>query len=173
MDYALVGKIIGTFGIKGEVKVKSETSFADTRFKPGSKLLLKVNDKYLDVEIKSHRTHKNMELVSFSKIGSKILNADINEIESYVGCEIYVDHSSLDELDEGEFYYSDLIGLLVYDTNNNYIGEVIEIRELPRGILLEVKTEKKNALIPFVDEFIDEVNLEENAIYINVIEGLI
>lgn len=173
MDYALVGKIIGTFGIKGEVKVKSETSFADTRFKTGSKLLLKVNDKYLDVEIKSHRTHKNMELVSFSKIASKVLNSDINEIEAYVGCELYVDHSTLDELEDGEFYYSDLIGLKVYDNTSNYLGEVIEIRELPRGILLEVKTEKKNALIPFVDEFVSDVNLDEGVIYINVIEGLI
>lgn len=173
MDYALVGKIIGTFGIKGELKVIGETSFAEERFKKGSKLLMLVNGKYVEVVINSHRVHKNMDIISFKQVGSTLLNNDINEIEKYVGCSLYINHDDLDELEDDEFYYSDLIGLTAFDQNGIKLGEVVDIRELPRGILLEIKTDKKPALVPFVDEFVTEVDLENNTITINVIEGLL
>lgn len=173
MDYALVGKIVGTFGIKGELKVISETSFAEARYKKGSKLLMQVNGNFIEVVIRSHRVHKKMDIISFSQVGNNLISNDINQVEKYVGCSLFVDHESLDELEDDEFYFDDLIGLMAYDQNGSLIGEVIEIRELPRGILLEIKTKDKNVLVPFVDEFVSDVNLEEEKIVINVIEGLL
>lgn len=173
MEYSLVGKIIGTFGIKGEVKVISETSFPEERFKKGSKLLLKIDNKYVNIVVKSRRVHKNMDLLSFSSVGNVELNDNINDIEKYVGCSLYIKTSELEELDDDEYYYNDLIGLECFDTDNNYLGVVEDIRELPRGILLEIKMEKKTGLVPFVDEYIKDVDLDNNKIIINVIEGLL
>ena len=173
MDYALVGKIIGTFGIKGELKVISETSFADSRFKKGSKLLMLYNNKYVEVIINSHRVHKKMDLISFKQVGSQSLNNDINEVEKYVGCSLYINHEDLDELEDDEYYYDDLIGLIAYSEDDQLIGEVVDLRELPRGILLEIKTEKKTALVPFVDDFVVDVDLDNNKIVIKAIEGLL
>lgn len=157
----LVGKIVGTHGIKGELKVKSDTSF--DRFKKGNKLYI---DKTIEITIDSHRQHKGMELITINNL------KNINDVLCYVGKEIYVPHDR-DELEEGEFYYEDLIGLVCFDSKNNEIGEVIDIQEVPQGIILEIKGKEKTILIPYVDEFIEDINLEENKILINEIEGLL
>ena len=114
-----------------------------------------------------------MDLISFKQVGSQSLNNDINEVEKYVGCSLYINHEDLDELEDDEYYYDDLIGLIAYSEDDQLIGEVVDLRELPRGILLEIKTEKKTALVPFVDDLIVDVDLDNNKIVIKVIEGLL
>ncbi|HEY8444500.1 MAG TPA: ribosome maturation factor RimM [Bacilli bacterium] len=156
----LVGKIIGTHGIKGEVKVKADTSF--DRFKPGNTLYLKKNNEFQEIIINSHRRHKNYDLITFNNLNN------INQVLEFIDCELYTPHQ--DKLEDNEYYYEDLIGKLVYDTNNNYLGKVIDIRELPHGINLEIKN-GRTFYVPFVSEFIIEVTNDK--IIINVIEGLI
>lgn len=157
----LVGKIVGTHGIKGELKVKSDTSF--NRFQKGNKLYI---EKDIEITIDSCRKHKGMELITINGL------TNINDVLGYVGKDIYVPHNR-DELDEGEFYYEDLIGLDCYDSKGNLIGPVIDLQEVPQGLILEVQGKNKIILIPFVDEFIEEINLEDNKLFINEIEGLL
>ena len=89
-----------------------------------------------------------------------------------MGKELYVPHDR-DELEEGEFYYEDLIGLDCYDSKDNYIGPIIDLQEVPQGLILEIKGKEKTILVPFVEAFIDGIDLEENKLYINEIEGLL
>lgn len=174
-NYALVGKIIATFGIKGEVKVVSETSFSNKRFKKNSVLLINKNGNLIEATVKGHRVHKNLDLVSFSKVGALELHDNINEILDFVGCELYIEKSKREKLDNDEYYYDELIGLECFDDETeDYIGEVVDIREVPQGIILEIEKEDSTiALVPFVSAFIKEINIEDNSLYIEVIEGLI
>ena len=158
----LVGKIVATHGIKGEVKVKSESDF--DRFKKGNVLYIKKDNTNIPVEINSHRVHKDMDLITFNNLN------DINLVLQYVGCDIYTLHDK-DELGDDEYYIEDLVGLKTISTEGVQFGVVLDVREVPQGYLLEVKTKEKNVLIPFVDEFIKEVNKDE--IIIELIEGLI
>lgn len=157
----LVGKIVGTHGIKGELKVKSDTSF--NRFKKGNKLYI---DKTICITIDSHRQHKGMDLITINGL------TNINDVLCFVGKDIYVPHNR-DELDEGEYYYEDLIGLDCYDSKNNYIGPIKDLQEVPQGLILEIQGKDKTILIPYVDEFVKKIDLENKIIYINEIEGLI
>ena len=138
----LVGKIVGTHGIKGELKVKSDTSF--NRFEKGNKLYI---DKTQEITITSHRQHKGLELITINNL------SNINDVLCYVGKELYVPHNR-EELEEGEFYYEDLIGLDCYDSKNNYIGPIVDLQEVPQGLILEIKTQEKIVLVPFVEAFI-------------------
>lgn len=166
MKLNLVGKIVGTHGIKGEVKIKSDTDF--NRFTIGNILYIEKDNKYEEIIISSHRIHKNYDLVTFNNLKS------INDVLQYVNCDVFVDVSDLDELEEDEFYFDDLIGLKIVGTNYEDLGIVTDIIEVPQGILLEVKTnENKKALIPYVDEFIKKIDIEKEIIVINVIEGLL
>jgi len=166
MKLNLVGVITSTHGIKGEVKVKSDTSF--DRFSVGNKLFIKKNGLTKEIIINSHRVHKGYDLITFNDL------RNINDVLEYVGCEIYVDVSEFDELEDGEFYFDDLIGLNVYDDEGALLGKVIDINEVPQGIILELKKlDNSKAYIPFVDEFIKEINLEEEKIVITPIEGLL
>ncbi len=157
----LVGKIVGTHGIKGELKVKSDTSF--DRFKKGNILFV---EKEEEIIINSHRVHKGLELITINGL------TNINDVLGYVGKNLYVPHNR-EELDEGEFFYEDLIGLECYDSKNNLIGSIIDLQEVPQGIILEIKGKTKTILVPFVEAFIEGIDLEDKKLYINEIEGLL
>lgn len=167
MKYLEVGKIITTHGIKGEVKVSLSTSFPYERFKKGNVLYINDNNKYIPITIDTFRIHKGLGLVSFNGI------TNINDCLGYVGKTIYVDKETLDELEEDNFYFDDLIGLIAYTDNLEKIGEVTDILDVPQGAILIINNGKKEVLVPFVDEFIKEVLLDENKIIITPIEGLL
>ena len=63
MNKTYIGKIIGTFGIKGELKVYSESDFIQERFKKGNEIILKSNKTEITVKVSSCRIHKNNVLI--------------------------------------------------------------------------------------------------------------
>ena len=168
MKYIEVGKIVGTHGIKGEVKVNSDSSFKDERYKVGNVLYLNDQDKMIKIEINSYRPHKNLDLITFNN------HTNINDVLKYVNCSIYVDEADLTELEEDEFYFEDLIDSNVVDDKGNEIGKIIDINEVPQGEILVIKKANGGkALIPFVNEFIKEIDLENKIVIITPIEGLL
>ena len=166
MKYLNVGKIVTTHGIKGEVKVKVETD-DDSRFDVGNKLYVGIDDKHItsEIVIDSARYQKDMVLLSFNKI------KDINEVLKYVGQLLFVD---IDEVrEDGEIYYDDLIDCKVF-VDDKEIGIVTDVMEVPQGEILRIKKDNgKTALVPYVDEFIREVDIDNKIIIINPIEGLL
>ena len=166
MKLNLVGTIVSTHGIKGEVKVKSDSSFE--RFQKGSTLYIKNKDITKEIRIDTHRKHKDLDLITFNGL------TNINDVLEYIGFDVYVDIEGLDELEDDEYYFDDLIGLSVFDDDGNKIGIIRDINEVPQGIILEIeKLDKKVAYIPFVEEFIKEVDLENEKVIITPIEGLL
>ena len=141
--------------------MKSDTSF--DRFKKGNKLYI---EKEEEITINSHRQHKGMELITINNL------TNINDVLCYVGKDLYVPHNR-EELEDGEFYYEDLIGLDCYDSKDNLIGTVVDLQEVPQGLILEIKSSVKTILVPFVDEFIVDIDLDNNKLSINEIEGLL
>lgn len=168
MKYLEVGKIVATHGIKGELKVSLTTSFPFERFQKGNVLYLYDDNNYQEIIIDSFRLHKEMGLVTFNNL------VNINDVLKYVGKTIYVDKDTLEDLDDDNFYYDDLIGLKVKTTKDIEIGEVKDILEVPQGAILIIgKTMGEEALVPFVSEFIKDVDLKDGFITIEPIEGLI
>ena len=161
-ELVLVGKIIGVFGIKGELKVYSESDFIETRFKKGAKLILKNKKTSKEVTVSSMRIHKKTILITIDNL------FDINKVEEYVGYEIYANKEDDLELDEDEYYLDDLVGLDVYDENDEFVGVLNDFIEVPQGYIMEIKNKGKKVLIPFVDEHI--VDIEEDKIIVKVLE---
>ncbi len=161
-ELVLVGKIIGVFGIKGELKVYSESDFIETRFKKGAKLILKNKKTSKEVTVSSMRIHKKTILITIDNL------FDINKVEEYVGYEIYANKEDDLELDEDEYYLDDLVGLDVYDEFDEYVGVLNDFIEVPQGYIMEIKNKGKKVLIPFVDEHI--VDIEEDKIIVKVLE---
>lgn len=165
MEKLKVGKIVGTHALKGEVKIHSDSDFEDERFKVGNILWIKTKDNYKEVVIKQVRKHKGNYLVLFEGL------EDINLVEPYKQCFIY---GNKDEsfLEEDEYYYDDLIGCLVVDKDDNELGKVVDIMNNTRQDILRIEGKKKG-LIPYVDAFILDVDIEEQVIVVNVIEGML
>ena len=92
-----VGKIVNTHGIKGEVRVISKTDFPDERYKKGNALFLFMPDKDEPIEliVKSHRVHKNFDLLTFEGYDN------VNQVEKFKGGILKVPENQLGSLDEG------------------------------------------------------------------------
>lgn len=152
--YLETGKIVGVFGLKGELKVISDST--TNRFFKGSELYLGRNIKNLTkVTISSARIHKGMYMVTINEL------YDINLVEKYVNQIFYIDRDEMDDLEENEYYFDDLIGLKIIDGNNNEYGEVVDVLDLPSSAVIEIKLKNdKKIMIPFVGVYINDVTKE-------------
>lgn len=159
MRMFLIGKIVKTHGIKGEVKIDSYTDF--DRFKVGNEVLIN----HQSFKIKSVRTQNELLLVSFEGLLS------LNDVIFLHGQEVFTDKEvSIDSDDE--FHLPSLIDRKVYTDDLVYVGLVKYVIDVPQGHLLEIyNDDDKKILIPFVKAFIKEVTKDK--IIITPIEGLI
>lgn len=164
-----VGKIVNTHGIRGEIRVISKTDFPDERYQKGNKLYIFQEGKEpLEVTVQSHRRHKNFDLLTLEGYYS------INDVEPFKGALLKVPESQLGELEEGEFYFHEIIGANVYDEAGNEIGVVKEILTPGANDVWVVKRKgKKDVLIPYIDAVVKEVNVKEKIIIISPMEGLL
>lgn len=154
-------KILTTHGIKGEVKIKIITDDLN-RFNKGT--ILYVGEEKEAITINSFRLFKEMGLITFNNI------TNINDVLKYIGKSIYVD---TDMYDDDGIYYDDLIGCNVFD-KGNLIGVCVDVMEVPQGEILVIKLSNgKQGYVPFVDEFVKEIDIENKQINIESIEGLL
>lgn len=166
MELINVGYISGFHGVKGEVKVKATTDFPEKRFAVGNKLLVTGGKETVELTISQHRVHKNINMLRFTEIDN------LNEIEKYKGYALKIEAEDLLDLDDDEYYHFELIGLTVFDYQNNPLGEVIGVMHTAANDNLVVKSGKKEVLIPFIKDVVNEVNLEEKSITLFEVEGL-
>ena len=162
MEQVIVGQIVNTHGIKGELKVKSSTDFVEQRFKKGAHLLIDNHGQMQDMTVASHRFHKGHVLVAFQGY------QDINLVEKYKGCYLYA-NKDVELLDEEEYYVGDLIGCDVFDQGKK-IGYVEDVQLYEHHDILVVKA-KKRIMIPYVDAFIENIDIENKRIDTTLIEG--
>ena len=161
MDYIEVGKIVNTHALKGEVKIKSFTTF--DRFKEEN--ILYVGDEKKELKVKKHRKDETFDYCIFYDF------EDINLILPYKNKSLFIKESDLETLDEDEYYIKDLIGKEVYNEDKKYIGIVKYVSEYPANYMLEIEKEnKKLVLVPFRKEFVIDV---ADVIIIHEIEGLV
>lgn len=162
MEQVIIGQIVNTHGIKGELKVKSSTDFVEERFQKGAHVFIDDHGNMIDMEVLSHRFHKGHILVTFKNY------QDINLVEQYKGCMLYA-NKDLDLLDEDEYYVGDLIGCEVYH-GDKMIGKVKDVQLYDHHDILVVQGKEK-IMIPYVDAFVLDVDIEENRIEVSLIEG--
>ncbi|MBE6160281.1 MAG: 16S rRNA processing protein RimM [Lactobacillales bacterium] len=160
MDFIYVGEIVNTHGIKGEVRIISEFKYKKEVFKKGFKIYI---DKEKEMTINTYRVHKMYDMVTFEDIN------DINDVIEYKGLNVYINREDLKIdgiLDE------DIIGLNAYSIDKE-IGVVTEILKSKAHDILVVEKNNIRSLIPYINEFVEEIDLENKKIYIKEIEGLI
>lgn len=171
-QYYLVGKIVNTQALRGEVRVMATTDFPEERFKIGATLAIFNGNKLVEtVEVDGHRLHKNFNLLHFKG------KDNINDVEKFKGFDLKVagTERETDELDENEFYYDDIIGLEVYTTDDTYLGKIREITSLPSNDVWAIQrpNKGKDILIPYIEDIVLEIDLSGNRVVIEPMDGLI
>lgn len=165
MEYLYIGKIVNTHGIKGELRILSDFEFKDKVFKKGFKFYIG-KDHHEEVVL-SYRHHKVFEMVVFEAYN------DINQVLKYLKEDVYINRDDL-ILDDNEILDKDLIGLDVYE-DNELLGKVKDVSYAsPKNKLIEVKgTNNKTFYIPYNDNFILDINLQDKKIKVKLIKGMI
>ena len=168
-EYLNVGKIVNTQGLKGEVRVISQTDFPELRYKKGTVLTLFQEKKApIELTIQSHRKHKNFDIVTFEN------HSSINDVEKYRDGILKVSKEKLTDLPENEFYYHQIIGLTVVDEHNNELGKIKEILSPgANDVWVVQRPKKKDALIPYIESVVKSIDLENNVVHVEIPEGLI
>ncbi|MFZ2198321.1 MAG: ribosome maturation factor RimM [Thermodesulfovibrionales bacterium] len=119
------------------------------------------------MKIKSLKKLNKYALVSFYGIN------DPETALKYRGAILNADKSLLPALQEEEYFYEQIIGLAVYTTDGDIIGKVSEIFETGSNDVYVVKGLNKEYLIPAIRDVIKEINLNEEKIIIQTVEGLL
>lgn len=163
-----VGKIINTHGIRGDLKVLRVSDFEE-RFELGNILYLVTDNKIVrDLEIDGHRIHKGFDLVHFKGLDN------INDVEHFKGSYLKIPESQLQELDENEFYYHEIIGCEVFTKAGEKIGFIKEILSPGANDVWVIQQPKgKDILIPYIEEVVKDINVSEKRILIEPMEGLL
>ncbi|WP_207941796.1 16S rRNA processing protein RimM [Enterococcus sp. DIV2402] len=168
-EYLNVGKIVNTHGIRGEVRVISQTDFPEQRYQKGAKLtLFRKGNAPLDVTVSGHRKHKNFDLLTFEGYPT------INDVEPFRDGILKVAEEFLTDLEENEYYYYEIIGLNVIDEQGNLLGKIKEILSPGANDVWVVQRKgEKDALIPYIESVVKEIDLDANEVHVEIPEGLL
>ena len=165
-EYLEIGQIVNTNGLKGYVKVMPFTDDI-TRFDTLKTVYIVFKGKMLEYEIENVRYAKNMVCLKFVGID------DINDAEKYKGCYLKINRKDAKKLDKNTYFIVDLIGLDVYDENENKIGTLEDIFKTGSNDVYVVKQEDgKQILLPAISKVIKEINIEQNKIVVDISQGV-
>ena len=162
------GKISKVHGLSGEVRVAPFSRQLDNISTLEKIFIVQTPDSSpVELTITKSRVHKNTAVFKIQGIDS------IEDAEKLVGKVIHVEMSDLQELEDDEYYWFDLIGLKAYTEQGQYIGEVKDLIDRSLQSLLVVKNGDKEHLIPLTEPIVKQVDLEHSKIIINPISGLL
>ena len=162
MKYVLIGKIVNTHGLKGEVRILSSFKYKDRVFKKGINIYIS-KDKVSEV-INSYRHHKIFEMITMNGYN------DINQILKYKGEYVFVNKEDI-KLNENEYLDEVFIGLSVY-VEDKCLGKVRRIDSHGINQILVIKNDEKNYLVPYNFDIIENIDLENKKMFVKNISGL-
>lgn len=158
-----VGRIVGTHGIKGELKLENWTDSPDW-LKKIKKLYFDNGAK--DAGLKSSRVHKNLLLITLDGV------TDPSKADELRGTILYMDRSDA-KLPRNRYFIQDLIGLKVFDGDNgNYYGVIEDVYMTGANNVYKIVNEDKEYLFPAVDHMIKRTDIDEGVVEVLPIPGI-
>ena len=166
-DLLQVGIITTTHGLKGEVKVFPTTDDKE-RFLDLTQVFVQTKDGDLSEQmVEGCRFFKQFALLKFEGLD------DINDVEVFRPCPIFVTREHAVPLEEDEYFVADMIGLTIVDDSGVTIGTLINVIETGANDVYEVKTQDGGTvLLPAIKDCILDVDMEEGIILVHMLKGL-
>lgn len=158
MKEMLIGEIVNTHGIKGELRIRSDFEEKETLYKIGREFY--IGKKKEPVILTRYRVHKEYDMVTFEGMD------DINDVLPYKGEFIYVDRDIL----EPGIYPEDYIGLEAF-VGTRYLGTINSLEKSKAHDLFKIEGEKRY-YVPKMNSFIEKIDLDNKKIYFIEMKGL-
>ena len=162
LEFITIGKILAPWGTRGKVKVAVATDFPQ-RFAPSSKVY--VNQQPMTID--STEWQKGKAIIKFNTIDS------IEDAAKWQGQLVEIHRSQLHLLPEGQYYHFQLIGLEVWTTQGELLGNITEILTTQSNDNYIVSGAKGEILIPAIEDVIKSIDLDRGCLIIEPIKGLL
>ncbi len=162
-----LGKIVRTFGSKGEVVFQIDAEIL-SQIKKLESVYLKINENLVPffIELLQPRP-KGQAMVKFLDVDS---TEDASQLS---GCEIFIPIAMLPKQKGSQLFSFEIEGFTVMDANRGETGKVTAVLEMPQQALLAIDYDGKEILIPIVDEIVKKIDRKKKVIHIEAPEGLI
>lgn len=168
MEFITIGKIINVRGLKGELKIFSNTDFSKQRYKKGNVVYFYNEETHarLEFHVAKHTSSGQMDYLFVSEI------IDVDSATKYKNYVVQIDAAQQIKLVKGQFFFRDLTGCKVVNTEGDLFGTVLSVDDNGAHNNLRIQGDKKVILIPFVETFINKVDIENKTIVVNEIGGM-
>jgi 16S rRNA processing protein RimM len=164
--YILIGRIVAAHGMRGNLKLRSYAESLEV-FAAGCKVMATCADGCNAVyDVNWAKPQGRSALLSLKGITSR------GQADTLVGCDVFIDKNVLPELEEGTYYWSDLIGMDVYSVAGEYLGRLESIFETGSNDVYVVKHAGKERLIPALKSVVVAVDLPARRMQVDLPEGL-
>ncbi len=167
VEYLIVGQLVNTHGVKGELKATALTDDPQ-RFRKLKWVYIDKNGSLEKYDISGVKFFKQFVILEFKNVGS------IEEAEKLKGLYMKIDRANAVKLPKDSFFITDILGMKIYDENNALLGTLADIIQTGSNDVYVVKDEEgKEILIPALKSVVKEVLLEERKISVILPKGLL
>ena len=161
-----IGRVAKTHGIKGEVTIKLDvddpSAYRDLKY-----FLLEINKVLTPFFVEKLIISGDKFFVSIQDIKT------VEAASALTGKEVYLPMELLPKLSGKQFYYHEVKGFTLIDTEKGELGPIADILEYPTQAIIQVFKDKKEILIPILDSVIQKVDRKAKKLYVKSPDGLI
>jgi 16S rRNA processing protein RimM len=166
-DMFRIGVITSTHGLKGEMKVYPTTDDVE-RFKRLKKCIIRTKKGDIEVEKNGCKFFKNMVILSFKEFN------DINQVEGFKSCDIYVNREDAVPLEEDEFYIADVIDMDIIDENGEKLGVLNDVMQTgANDVFVVTLNNGKELLLPVIKDCVLDIDYEKKCVSVRLMKGML
>ncbi len=162
-----LGRVVSPHGVRGEVRFLPH-SFPCPTLRSGLRVILRKTDASDEgFALKQVRPHPPCLLLKFVGVNSR------DRAETLQGAGLLVDETALPQLQAGEFYHYQVIGLPIRTLTQESVGTIAAVLTTPGHEVFVVRNGDKEYLIPVVEEVVRTLAIEDRLVIIDPPEGLL
>jgi 16S rRNA processing protein RimM len=161
-----MGRIVGAHGIAGSLKV---ASYAESLavFESGRTLIVRSEDgNEAAFEIAWVRSQGRSTLLGLRGVANR------SQAEALIGCDVFLDKTTLPKLEDGVYYWDDLIGIEVVSVDGAPLGRIASIMQTGSNDVYVIKQGDRELLLPALRSVVKSVDLAARRMEVEVPEGL-
>lgn len=161
--FLVIGKIRRPHGVRGDVLMEIHTDFPE-RIQPG--VVVYIGEQTQRHQIVARRNHREGLLIRLEGYTTPEAAGELRNQW------VYVRADDRPPLEEGEYYHHEILGMMVFDETQGFIGWVREILSTGANDVLVVKNEQGGEqLIPFADDWIQDVDVAQKRLKVTILQG--
>ena len=161
-----IGKVLKPWGIQGKVKALMYAESEDT-FQQHPALWAETDAGFVPLSLESAKPHKKALLLKFKDRNR------IEEVEDLIGSTLFMDKDSLPPLEEGEYYWHELIGVEVETESGRPLGRIEQILVTGGNDVYVVNDGRREVLLPAIRDVVRKVDVDAEKMVVRPPEGLL